>query len=748
MRKFTLKTELVSVDKSSRTTDKITRSYNKMTRTITQESKVAGSAFSRFSQNIGIRAKQISVSLNNMNASVNRSFRKISSSKLAMGFGIGLLAIIGSVVQANIQLDASIASLQAITGKTGNEFVEFRQEIDKISKAEKLFAGDTAKAFEIVGSAQPILLKSADSLGMVTKAVIKLQKAGLMPIEDSAKAVTGTMNQFDLGADQANRVINVLAAGAKEGSANIRELSESMDRVGAVAKAANLSVEQTGAAVELMSKFNLKGSEAGISLKSTILRLKAASLGFASGQFNLNDALNEYNQQMSLIQDPIKKAAREEAVFGKIHILTGKILTENISELDRLTEAMTGTNEATIQANINNNTFKNRLDEISAAWKNSITATEGQGKQMQFLKNIMEKVADNMDRIVSFAVVLIKLFVGFKAIVLANTIVIGAYNIALGIMGALSGTASIAIGANTLALTAYTIAAKIAAITTKVWVAVQLAINAAMTTNPIGLIIVGIALLIAGIILLIKNWDAVKLAMVGFYDKIKSNPLLTLLFHPIIMIVESIKLLISSFKKIKEAFKVGGIVEGFKAIGKSILDFMLLPLKIFLRAISKIPKVGKIAEKALTALGEDVTVQTSATTKETKAVKTTEKITSALDANTNALNKNTAKPLDGWKGKFTTSILKDANISERSVGLAQKEIATSAIASEQNITNVQKDVITSSAPQSVVTQNSSPARNSKQNNGQITVNVVDKTGGRFGLEVEGTGIEIITTGNG
>lgn len=41
------------------------------------------------------------------------------------------------------------------------------------------------------------------------------------------------------------------------------------------------------------------------------------------------------------------------------------------------------------------------------------------------------------------------------------------------------------------------------------WTAVQWALNIAMTANPIGLIIVGIALLIAGIGLLVKNWDKV-----------------------------------------------------------------------------------------------------------------------------------------------------------------------------------------------------------------------------------------------
>lgn len=529
------------------------------------------------------------------------------------------------------------------------------------------------------------------------------------------------MNQFELGANQAQRVINVLAAGAKEGSANIQLLSESMDRVGAVAKAANMSVEQTGAAVELMSKFNLKGSEAGISLKSTILRLKSAALGFASGQFNLNDALNEYNQQMTLIKDPIKKAAREEEVFGKIHILTGKILTENIGELDRLTTAMTGTNEATIQANINNNTFKNRLAEISAAWKNSITATEGQGKQMQFLKDIMVKVADNIDRIVSFAVILIKLFLVFKAIVYANAVIMGTYNIALGIMGALSGSASIAIGSSTIALQAYNIASKAASVAT--WL-----FSAALWANPITWIVIGIIALIAIIVLLVKNWDKVTAAIKKVWEQFKNTAF--------------IQNIIAKFKAFVAIIQP--LIDKLKEIGKAIKEFI----------IDKFKKVSEFVSKIVSAVqkffgkDDDSLIVGGDVKKEIEITKSSDTaMVSAINKNTDELEKNTSATKDGWAGRFTTSVLKDANISEKSTGLAQREIATSAIVNEQNITNTQKDVIANSAPQSVITQNSSRQKAEKQTSGQITVNIVDKTGGKFGLEVESTGIEVTTTGN-
>ena len=59
------------------------------------------------------------------------------------------------------------------------------------------------------------------------------------------------MNQFSLGAEQSERTINVLAAGAKVGAASIAQTSEAMVNFGSVAAGANLSVEQAVGAVQV-----------------------------------------------------------------------------------------------------------------------------------------------------------------------------------------------------------------------------------------------------------------------------------------------------------------------------------------------------------------------------------------------------------------------------------------------------------------------------------------------------------------
>lgn len=100
-------------------------------------------------------------------------------------------------------------------------------------------------------------------------------------------------------------------------------------------------------------------------------------------------------------------------------------------------------------------------------------------------------------------------------------------------------------------------------VATKVWTAVQWALNAAMTANPIGLIIAGIAALIAIIVLVIKNWDAVKAAL------IKGGEMIADFFNEL---WEGIKSVAESIWNSLAGFFTG-IVNSIKGVWHTIVSF-------------------------------------------------------------------------------------------------------------------------------------------------------------------------------
>ncbi|OIN55416.1 phage tail tape measure protein, partial [Arsenicibacter rosenii] len=108
-------------------------------------------------------------------------------------------------------------------------------------------AADMLKAYQLMGSAKPELLANKEALAETTKEAIILAKAGKMDLAEAAKVTAESLNQWGAKSDQARRFINVMAAGAKEGAAEINEMSGSLKASGTVAASAKLSFEQTNA---------------------------------------------------------------------------------------------------------------------------------------------------------------------------------------------------------------------------------------------------------------------------------------------------------------------------------------------------------------------------------------------------------------------------------------------------------------------------------------------------------------------
>jgi TP901 family phage tail tape measure protein len=180
--------------------------------------------------------------------------------------------------------------------------------------------------------------------------------------------------------------------------------------------------------------------------------------------------------------------------------------------------------------------------------------------------------------------------------------------------------------ASKIAIVAYTIATNAVKIATTVWTGVQWALNAALTANPIGLIILAIVALIAGIVALVMNWDKViaglKIAwewiknvasmlwdnlcnafkaVTGFVKENSEKVLafIAIFTGPFGFIISIVKELKDNWSAIVEAFKTDGIIEGFKRLGGVILSSVLAPIQGLLEVLAHIPGVGKLLGPAV-----------------------------------------------------------------------------------------------------------------------------------------------------
>ncbi|MFZ4705462.1 MAG: phage tail tape measure protein [Bacteroidales bacterium] len=327
-------------------------------------------------------------------ATINGQVTKQSSffGKAADGFnkyfgviGAGIASLTGlalgfkQVVQSFNDFEERVSNLSAITGLKDGALDWLTQKAKELSTTTleggiKITKGaqDIVDGFTKMGSARPELLKNKEALADVTEKALILAAASKIEMAPAIDAVAAAMNQFNLDASQSDRIINAIAAGSLEGSAEVADLTESMKNVGTVAADSNMSLEQTVAALEVLAEKQLKGVEGGTKLRGALLKMKDAGVGYASGTFSLADALAEVNAQLENKSTAVEKDALKQKVFGIENITAGNILLQNAGKYDQLTKAVTGTSVAHEQAKINsenNNASlaqaKNRVNLLS-----------------------------------------------------------------------------------------------------------------------------------------------------------------------------------------------------------------------------------------------------------------------------------------------------------------------------------------------------------------------------------------------
>jgi TP901 family phage tail tape measure protein len=270
-------------------------------------------------------------------------------------------AAIERMAAPGVEFESSMADLSSITGIAGQELKDLGKISREVGKESGLGASGAVEAYKLLASQIDVSKIGMEGLNNLHSKTITLSQASGLSIQGSADAMAGTINQFGLAAGEANRVINVLAAGAKYGAAEIPDLAQSFKVAGASAAAAGLSVESTAGALEVLSKMNIKGSEAGTALRNVLLKMQT-DLGVDFKVTKLSDALAGLAPKMG-------DATFMAKTFGAENIAAAQFLAKNALAVEEMTAQVTGTNVAMEQAEIRNATFSHRMDIMKAKVK-------------------------------------------------------------------------------------------------------------------------------------------------------------------------------------------------------------------------------------------------------------------------------------------------------------------------------------------------------------------------------------------
>ena len=288
-----------------------------------------------------------------------------------LGVAERLGGVLGDLSQGGMNFGQSMADLSSITGIAGDDLKALGENARKVGQDPGLGAGTAARAYAILASQIDVAVIGMAGLNNLQEKSVTLAQASGMSIDAAATSLAGTINQFGLSANEAERVINVLAAGSKYGAAEIEELSQSFKVAGSAASVMGLTVEQSAGALEVLSKANLKGSEAGTALRNIILKLNT-ELGVDLSRTSLSTALDALKPRLT-------DATYLSKIFGMENVAAAQYLIQNSSAVEEMTRKVTGTNVAQEQAAVRTDTtahkmeiLRAKVDDIKISFANSL----------------------------------------------------------------------------------------------------------------------------------------------------------------------------------------------------------------------------------------------------------------------------------------------------------------------------------------------------------------------------------------
>lgn len=231
---------------------------------------------------------------------------KLGSSIVKAVAALGIGKMISKAITDGMDFEQSMAKASTLFTGTGEELAGLESNILSISSSTGVAASQLAEAAYSAESASVPM----QNLGSMIEASAKLATAGFTDIDTALSATAKTMNAYGMMSEnaavtQANmeQVQRVLIQTQNKGITTVGELGASLAQVTGAAASANVSFEQVGAAMALMTARGTPTAQATTQLRSAIAELSksgtTASDALAAAAEGTEYAGQSFSEMMS-----------------------------------------------------------------------------------------------------------------------------------------------------------------------------------------------------------------------------------------------------------------------------------------------------------------------------------------------------------------------------------------------------------------------------------------------------------------
>ncbi len=454
---------------------------------------------------------------------------------------VALGATVIAPIKIAVDFEQSVAKLGAITRASDASLKGLEKTARQLGESTMFSASEAASAMTFLGMAG----FKTNEIITATPGMLNLAQAAGSDLADTADIASNILSGFSLKADEMGRVGDVLSATFTSSNTTLQMLGDTLKYAAPVASSAGASIEEVAAMAGLLGNVGIQGSMAGTALRASFLRLSAPPKMAADALANLGVEVKDLDGNLRPVPELLKELAQATEGLGSaeraaaIKQIFGQEASAGMTEL--LKQASSGALDAYIQQ------LKKAQGTASVMAKKMSATTAGSLKR---LGSALESVAISLGSLLLPTVAagaelfagmaswisgaaqeypfLAKVIVGATVglIALKVTAIAGAYAFTFLKGGVLSlvtayRTLSAGLALAQLGMARMNVMSALSAARMGIVTAAQWALNMAMTANPIGLIVAGIAALAGAAYLLIQYWEPIGEFFSGLWDGVK-----------------------------------------------------------------------------------------------------------------------------------------------------------------------------------------------------------------------------------
>lgn len=449
------------------------------------------------------KSNSMTTAVGSIMKSTGASMTKYISAPL---FGVGVAA-----AKVGGDFEEQMSRVKAISGATGKSFDELRQQAVDLGAKTAFSAKESAAGMENLASAGFSAQEIMKAMpGLLDLAAVSGGDVALAS-ENTATALRG----FGLEASEAGHVADVFARAAADTNAEVGDMGEALKYVAPVANSMGISLEETAAAIGIMSDAGIKGSQAGTTLRGALSRLARPTKAMQGTMDNLGVSFYDADGKMKPLKTQVellKKAFEgltpeqqqnalvtlygQESLSGMMALIDkgpdslGK-LTKSLKDSDGAADNMA----RTMQDNMNSS-----IEQMFGAFESAAIVI--QNILAPSIKKVADAISGLVEKFVSAPESTQKLVVAIGAIAIA----IGPVLYALGMVVKAFQTMKVGLGVLGNGISLFK----------------KLGSAIGFLTSPVGLVIAAVALLVVGFIYLWNTSEDFRNFWIGLWEGIKS----------------------------------------------------------------------------------------------------------------------------------------------------------------------------------------------------------------------------------